>query len=193
MTTIEYLRTLKILNKSGVRIYFNEFAYPSLPPGSKPHIGKFFSLGSKAFKSTSELESTIEKLPANTSLGIASLVKVGNKTWYLPMMDFAIPKSKQAIEIIRSNYGKIITPKFGGGVLIETDNSYHFLGNKLLTKKQLQSFINWSLVASAYKKDNHLELLCDTQFIGYWLLKNNICIRISPRTNGPWPKVVSTL
>lgn len=82
---------------------------------------------------------------------------------------------------------KIVVPYFGGGVILETQNSYHFIGCKIFKQSRFSEFMGRSLISSTVtiipdSEERFHEHISDYRFIGYSLLRDFTCLRIT--TNG---------
>jgi len=171
---------------------FREYQYPAALPGTQPALGdRVFSLKRKDFIIKGKLERRIAKLPNGRNIGIESGVLVGGKRMHVPMMDFSLTKSKKSLEAIKTVFGKLVAEKFSGGVIVETDNSYHFIGDRLLSERGMNEFLYWSLIAVVRKAEGKLNNLVDVPFVGYSLLKGSMCLRITSYPDKNYlPKVV---
>lgn len=75
-----------------------------------------------------------------------------------------------------------------GGYIIETDKSYHFIGQKCVKAEVFQLFL-WNII-----KSNGGNGLADTGFCGHTLAKNlDVCLRIQKREGGKPLKVVAKI
>ena len=126
-------------------------------------------------------------LKKDQTLGLHStLIDENGKRKYWLMLDLAAAPSKKdlaKIKVYLTSLLKVLKIKMDG-YLIETDNSYHFLGEKPITKLIFAKFLQAVIKSSGGG-------LVDVGFCAHGLDKNlDICLRIQKRPNGKDLKVV---
>ena len=172
-------------------LHLREYNYPALTPGCEPAQGdKLTKISANEFLKRGGIQTLIDKLEPNRNVGIESLVSVKGKYKHIPMMDMSVKKSTKTKNELISTWDKTIIPRFGKGVLIETYNSYHFLGTeKLLTNDEFRDFLSWSLLCTKNKGGN-FKTYVDTQYVAYCQLKGSCCLRISAYPGSLIPKTI---
>ncbi len=121
-------------------------------------------------------------------VALTSLFKNAKETLYLPVMDFSLPISRESEALLRERMTGVfdLYDNLGRGVLIETNNSYHFMGDTLLTEKQWIVFCANMLLL---KHSSETRDIADTRYIGHSLERMYTCIRISEK-EGVLPRVL---
>lgn len=124
-----------------------------------------------------------QDLAKNRILGVESCVKINGKNMHIPMMDYECKKTHKELKSLVKVWKRYIIPRFGKGVILETDNSYHFIGTeKLLSENDLINYLAWSLIC-VKKSETKYERSVDIHYIGYCQLKRSLCLRITPYQN----------
>jgi len=179
-TTLKIIEKILNTNSEIGKVILREYTYPAMPVGTGPAVGDSLStLSARNISRNKKLEARIKNLCDNRNIGIESKVVVDSRVMHIPMMDFAVIKSESNLNKIVKLWKKLIIPEFGGGVIIETDNSYHFIGTKrLLSNSELEKYLAWSMlcVTGSPKK---LKTYVDVQYVAYSLLKKSMCLRIT--------------
>jgi hypothetical protein len=109
--------------------------------------------------------------PREDVFAVASKCTLRNgKEVHIPMMDFALrpPEGREAVVATM----KGMSP--GGGIVLETENSYHFYGTKLLDLEQWLEFLGKSLLFQG---------VIDDRYIGHRLREGFCVLRL---TRGPF-------
>lgn len=124
-------------------------------------------------------------------LGLHSFLldKKGEKQCWL-MLDFRIKPGPEALRKIKFyvknmlNLSKIK----GGGFLVQTDRSYHFIGRKIIAQEIYKEFLK-----KIIKSDGGSGLI-DIGFCGHALTKDlDICLRIQKKKEGKKLKIVARI
>lgn len=106
-----------------------------------------YQLDRNTFLHGTPVEELAETLPPETNIALDSPVWLSYQepddepAAHFAMMDLAVPKGSKAPEFIRDVLIPRIVPTYGGGFLLETGKSYHFLGMKLLLKDRYYDFL----------------------------------------------------
>ncbi len=112
----------------------------------------------------------ISTLKANCAV-LSEVVTAKGKKMHIPMLDFHCPNNKfnekLACEVIRNIYT-------GKGYLLESGDSYHFYGEKLLTKNQLIMFLGKALQYSP---------IIDKMWLAHQLRELKCALRVSKKHN----------
>lgn len=109
------------------------------------------------------------------NLGINSLVRDSEgRLMHIPLMDFHLPVSEQGHEIV-----KRIVENMGmkSGYILNSGNSYHFIGDCLISENELMNFLSRGLLYGP---------LTDTRWIAHQILERSCTLRIG-RKNGLMP------
>ena len=107
---------------------------------------------------------------------------------HLPMMDLSVPKSPYAVDFVRERFGIEILPEFGGGFLIETNKSYHFLGRQLFPASRYLNFTSRMLRAAqetqVHKGVERIHThIADYRYISYSLERGSTGLRLTARAD----------
>jgi hypothetical protein len=125
-----------------------------------------------------EIIRSLEDKDANVTFD--SIVKLKNgEAAYLPFMDCALPRSTENLERLKDRFKEHIAPEFGGGYFLETKESYHFIGERLLDHKEWYSFLGSCLTSSIVTvtpedQPNIHEMICDYRYVGHTLKRQGI-------------------
>lgn len=118
---------------------------------------------------------------------------------HFPMLDMGPRKSEESLEKVKRRLKEIVVPHFGGGVLLETKKSYHYLGYTPFSEDRYQEFLGRSLITSIVTVTpedipNEHELIVDYRYIGHSLIRGSTGLRISAKgTKTMLPKVIATI
>ena len=191
-TTYDFIQEIVENNIQIRRLYFREYTFPAQPVGTEPALkDRLYPTTKKQFLNKNMFKELKSKLPKNRNLGIESRVKTLGEDFHIPMMDFSMPKSSKSVTLIKKLVKKEILNRFGGGGLFETDNSYHFIGNKkLLDENEYLDFLGWFLLLVYKDKNGDTRNIVDAPYIAYCLLKKSSCLRV---TKYPNSKIVPSL
>lgn len=189
-TNVEFLRAFVMQFNNIERLELRRYRRT---PASLREDARCISMTRREFLGE-ELEKTIGKLKPTQNLSVSSRVSVmGMFEMHLPLVDLAIPKSAQAPKIIENefrHYG--ISSITSGGTLFETDESYHFIGNKLFTnKEEWVNFMARCLLTRTTDKTSGW--VADDRFIGHSLLRGYSVLRISANGYEDVPRLVQVI
>ena len=127
-----------------------------------------------------ELWERLFKLPTNFVLAASSKVQLkdGNVA-HLPMIDFKCAPTERNIELAKKAFVKIGQTD---GVLLNSGNSFHYYGERLMTEREWIVFLGHCLLLSDF---------IDTRYVGHALINNECRLRLSPTPLNPFiPTVV---
>jgi hypothetical protein len=127
-----------------------------------------------------ELWERLFKLPTNFVLAASSKVQLkdGNVA-HLPMIDFKCAPTERNIELAKKAFAKIGQTD---GVLLNSGNSFHYYGERLMTEREWIGFLGHCLLLSDF---------IDTRYVGHALINNECRLRLSPTPLNPFiPTVV---
>lgn len=120
----------------------------------------------------------------------SSLIDKRGRVRYWLMLDLdarPTPNNLRKVKLYLSSLLRISKIKTGGYIL-ETDNSYHFIGKKVVDAPTFELFLNDII------KSNGGDGLADVGFCGHTLAKNlDVCLRIQRRKRGKRLKVVAEI
>lgn len=101
-------------------------------------------------------------------VGITSRVLIRSGEFaHIPMMDFLCPPSEENLKTLLQVFGKVAEYR---GFILNSGNSYHYYGTRLLTDSQWRTFLGRSLLLSG---------LSDDRYIGHQLVDGYCVLRIS--------------
>jgi hypothetical protein len=100
--------------------------------------------------------------------------------FYLPVMDFSIEISDESEQLVRERLKGVLDlyPQFGRGSLVQTNNSYHFVGDTLIVQKDWIAFCANMILL---KHSRETRDIADVRFIGHSLVRGYTCVRISEK------------
>lgn len=129
---------------------------------------------------TNNIDSIFNKLISDNNINIAfnSKVKLKSRVYkHIPLLDFHIPISKTNQSIVN----KVIRLLgFSKGYILESGESYHFIGTELLDDNELISFLSKALLFAP---------IIDRAWIAHQLLEKASSLRISYKHN-TLPKLI---
>lgn len=168
-------------------------------PG-KPTKDDVIGLNRQAFLDGAVVEELIEDCPERWNIAFDSKVEDANgDVFQLPMMDLTLRRSPENLDRTKERLKELIVPDFGGGFILETEKSYHFLGRRLLSHKEWLKFLGLSLLASIVivtpnGQENIHELVADYRYIGHSLIRGSAGLRITAGgSKTVLPKVVAVI
>lgn len=142
------------------------------------------------------LEKEIGQLQDGWDIGVYSNVFTDKGKRHIPQIDFELPISPKAQEIlIRILYEKIV-PDFGRGALLESGNSYHFWGTERLLLRRdwgVHFEIDWVdfMAVMLLTSGHQIVNLVDVRWVAYSLLRGATVLRVSAKTKKMLPRVVA--
>jgi hypothetical protein len=97
-------------------------------------------------------------------------------TMHIPMLDFSISVNEKSLDIVSSAVEALLSsiPDLSNsrGFILNSGQSYHFFGLRLITQQQLEHFLHRALL---------LVPLVDARYIGHSVLDGELCLRVSER------------
>lgn len=103
----------------------------------------------------------------------------GSKS-HIPMIDFHIAKSKINEEIVCAVCSSLLPE---GGFIIDSGNSYHFIGKKLVTENQLLNLLAKSILFTP---------IVDEIWVAHQIIERSCTLRVGYK-NGVLPTVIKTI
>ncbi|MBP9817406.1 hypothetical protein KBC75_01440 [Candidatus Shapirobacteria bacterium] len=180
-STLDILKKIVLNNKDVESVDLREYVYPGMPPGTLPAIGDV--IHHIGVDKLGKIDFIISHLQKNRNIGIESKVVINRNIRHIPMMDFSIKKSEKNLKKISTVWKKLMVPKFGRGVFVETDNSYHFIGTeRLLDENELGEWLAYCLLSISGNAGRY-KTYVDVQYVAYCILKNSMCLRVSEYPN----------
>jgi hypothetical protein len=122
-----------------------------------------------------QIRDKADELPDGMVLALSSRVKcVGSLTHrHLPMLDFRWKPSPEA----RRGILVMMRAMAVQGLLLESGNSFHFIGTRLVTETEFVRFFGRSLLCGS---------MIDRRWVAHQLIEGDAALRITtPRVNGP--------
>ncbi|HJP90748.1 MAG TPA: SIR2 family protein [Pyrinomonadaceae bacterium] len=120
------------------------------------------------------------QLPPNFVLAASSRVQLKNgKVAHLPMIDFKCDPTDENMELAKEAFVKIGQTD---GVLLNSGNSFHYYGERLMTETEWVDFLGHCLLLSDF---------IDTRYVGHALINKECRLRLSATPLNPFiPTVV---
>lgn len=123
---------------------------------------------------------TISSFVLDDNIGINSMVRMADGFYlHIPMIDFHLPVSEKNTETV-IKICKLLGFEEGG--VINSGNSYHFMGHKLVSESKLIDILARSLLYGP---------ITDTRWIAHQILERSCTLRIGKK-NGLLPQVITT-
>lgn len=115
------------------------------------------------------------------SIGINSAVTLlDGSVWHIPMIDFHINKSNINEDIV-CTVSKLLVPE--GGYVLDSGNSYHFIGKHLISKENILDLLAKSIQFSP---------IVDEVWASHQLIERSCTLRIGYK-NGVLPTVIKSI
>ncbi len=133
------------------------------------------------FVISGHLQKIIESLSKGKVLAISSKVILRNqREVHIPLVDFQSRVSQENLERLISAMRMMDS---SGGLILSSDNSYHYYGMSLLTDNEWRQFVGRCLL---------LETLVDIRYFGHCLIDGEAFLRISQNyASGEHSRVVA--
>lgn len=134
-----------------------------------------------------ELEEWANSLGQEYNIALDSQVRFIDETQgHLVMTDLAPEKSPENLEKIKQQLREIIKPRFGGGYLLETNRSYHYIGEATVAQQEWYESLGRFLITSIVTKTpdgvpNIHEVIADYRYIGHSLVRSTTGLRLTAR------------
>ena len=106
------------------------------------------------------------KLQKEEVLCITSKFECGGKILHLPMLDFECTICPENQKMISDFIKRIL----GHGIILESGQSYHVYGQKLINEPEMINFLGRSLLFKDYS---------DIRYIGHRLIDRELCLRLT--------------
>jgi hypothetical protein len=112
---------------------------------------------------------------------LSEVVLNDQKTAHVPMLDFQHPCSPANLPLV-TDVARLL---FGsGGIVLESGNSYHAVGLRLMSDEELRRMLAQALMFGA---------IVDRRYIGHQLMEGRCCLRLSKRPDsGTEPRVAGS-
>lgn len=198
LSTIDIAKCIVRTNQDIAVVHFRAYHYvPNTPSGPGERI---FPIKRNDFLHGYDLAAIIDSLDDGFNLALDSkIILESGDTAHFQMIDLAPRKSPEALEKITSRFREIIVPRFGGGVLLETNKSYHYFGFQVLSPEEWLDFLGLNLITSIVTQvDENLprvhEFISDYRYIGHSILRRSTGLRVTTIGSKTFePKVVSVI
>ena len=130
-----------------------------------------------------ELGRIVDALPEGSALAVYSQVILEAETEaHIPLLDFRCRRSRENLARVVLAMRAIDS---GGGVILNSGNSYHYYGLSLLTNREWREFVGKCLL---------VESLVDVRNLGHCLIDGEAALRISRDGRfGRDPTIVATV
>ena len=196
--TLKCVKLIAAQNSSIKTLHFKSYFY--VPHRESDDSEEAFTLSREEFLKGESLDRRIQDLKEGWNIGIHSPVQLTNgESRHFALMDIALRKSDENLLRISRRLREIVVPRFGGGFVLETGKSYHFLGHRLLTPDQWLDFLGASLLTSIVtvtldEEPNIHEMVTDYRYVGYSLLRRSTGLRITANGDKTFvPRVVDVI
>jgi len=133
----------------------------SLYPGKVPVIRLLFQNSAKATFRLKRHEITVKKLNRiaascrknNKALAVISWLKVKNKIYHIPLMDFHCEPAKENLKAIKE-FLRLAGQK--RGVILFSGRSYHYHGAELISRRKWFNFMHKCLLLTGYADERYI-------------------------------------
>jgi hypothetical protein len=135
-------------------------------------------------------------------LALTSKVQVNSSApTFIPMIDFICEKNEPNLRLLASQLAHLhrIAGLTGGGFLLESDRSYHYQARLLLPWDSWIRFVGHVLLLHPPAEHREVALrtgassVIDVRYTGHCLIDGESALRISPNSDGSFPKVVKQI
>lgn len=198
LTTLQCAKAVVVEDPKIQRVNFRK--YFNIPEKPTEEDEELIGLDRQAFLSGNVLTRLIRDYPEGWNISFDSRVEDANgNAFQLPLMDLALRKSEENLDRTKERLKKLIVPRFGGGFILETKDSYHFFGKRLLSHGEWLKFLGFSLLTSIVTvtpedQGNIHELISDYRYIGHSLIRGSTGLRITANgSKSVLPKVVAII
>lgn len=197
-STLECAREIVRLNPEISGLQLRAYCYiPNQPSGYSEPI---FRLSREEFLKGTRVKELVQRLGLEWNLALDSpVVLQSGETGHFAMVDIAPRKSFESLAKVISRFREIIVPQFGGGFLLETKKSYHFLGTRILSQDEWYKFLGFCLITSIVTVTpddvpNRHEIISDYRYVGYSLIRGSTGLRITTRGTKTFkPRVIAII
>lgn len=111
------------------------------------------------------------------SVGLSSRIILSNGIYHIPMMDFQISISAESEQLLYDRISEVLAlDNYPGGWLLQTTNSYHFIGSKIVDSQTWLRFIGRMLLL---RVNGEIASIADDKYIGYCLCRLDTPLRCS--------------
>lgn len=108
---------------------------------------------------------------------------------HIQMMDFDLPKTEQNVNLVIERLKNV---DVCSGWVLESGDSYHFYGPKLLSENEWVDFMGDCLLTSIVHSKKNIQQIADSRYIGHSLKRGGNALRITTRSDKTFePRVVS--
>lgn len=185
-STFDCIRFVVAENPQIAALHLREYNYVPNQPPTADETDKPISRGD--FLNGDTVDQVINTLTdPGANLSVSSRITLtSGKPAHLAMMDLAPRKSPEALAKVMTRLTDIVVPQFGGGIIFETNKSYHFLGFEPLSEENWLNFLGLNLITSivTYVGEDQPrthEVIADYRYIGHSLLRRSTGLRITTR------------
>jgi hypothetical protein len=184
LSTLELVQRIIKANPSIAGVYLRPFVYiadrPSTGETSYPFpAAQFLALPQSSLDSWALREGEGYNIALDSTVDF-----VNGQKGHLIMMDLAAKKSEEGLTRSKEQFSKIIKPNFGGGFFLETDGSYHYVGEKPVEQSDWQRALGYFLITSRITRmpdgiPNIHERIVDDRYIGHSLIRGTTGLRLT--------------
>lgn len=174
-----------------ISLRFLEYFYVPREIGECERARPFF-LTREEFLAGEKLSLRVALLSAGWDIGLHSEVMLNRGARHIPTMDFEVPISFETERKLQERLEEIVVPVSGPGVLLNSGNSYQFVGTvKLLDRSEWLDFLALALLTSIVHAKFDEEHFAHVRWIGHSLLRRAGVLRVSARTKPMLPQVIA--
>jgi hypothetical protein len=114
-------------------------------------------------------------------VAVSSVVELADGTrGHIPLIDYHVPPSDHGLLLVRSVLEQL---DIGGGYILLSGKSYHFIGDTLVKERDLMRFLGRCLLYAP---------IIDRAWIAHQIIESACALRISPKERGGTPpRVIS--
>jgi hypothetical protein len=116
----------------------------------------------------------------------SSVVMKDGRRGHLILADLAPTKSDENLEKIKNQFAKIIQPEYGGGFFLETNRSYHFVGENIVDQEEWNKLLGKMLITSIVTvtpegMPNLHDVIVDYRYVGHSLIRGTSGLRLTTK------------
>lgn len=136
-----------------------------------------------------KIQTIMSQLQEGQQLAIGSRILLNTGRFaHVPLMDFDLARS---IENLKKVQDRLKHVGVNSGWILETWESYHYWGTKVITEDEWLDFLSRGLLTSIVHGEDNVEQITDARYIGHSLRDRSCFIRISGNAGIALPKVVA--
>ncbi len=195
-SNLDYIRLVVQQNKVGT-LYFARYRKT---PQQLVEDSVGFPLRADQMLSNGRLQFEIDMLSSQENIAISSrVIRHDTLRMHIPLMDFAIPNMESSVvQLITDQFAKYKIPELtGGGAIFKTDDSFHFIGGRLLGARKQIEFLGRCLLTSVIERRSEnltdYKKVVDERYVGHSLIRGYTHLRITANGYKDVPRLIKYL